>query len=144
MHGTTTGEDLFKILVSSIEKLELTFEKLSGLTTDGAPAIIGLQKELVAFVKNELVSLGLDPNDLSICDCIVHQDNLSAQSLRLNHVMSTVVSCINFVKSRGLNNRQFKEFVNDLHSKHGDLVYYCEARWRSRGNMLGKFYELRV
>ena len=58
--------------------------------------------------------------------------------------MSTVVSCINFVKSRGLNSRQFKEFLNDFHSKHGDLVYYCEVRWLSRGNMLRRFNELRA
>ncbi|XP_045118463.1 general transcription factor II-I repeat domain-containing protein 2B-like [Portunus trituberculatus] len=44
MHGTTTGEDLFESLVSSMNKLELTFEKLSGLTTDGAPAMVGSQK----------------------------------------------------------------------------------------------------
>ena len=57
--------------------------------------------------------------------------------------MSTVVSCINFVKCRGLNSSHFEEFLNDLHSEHSDLVYYCEVRWLSRGNMLRIFYELR-
>jgi hypothetical protein len=51
MHGTTRGEDLFERLVLSMKKLELTFEKLSGLTTDGAPAMVGSQKGLIAFVK---------------------------------------------------------------------------------------------
>ena len=32
MLGARTGEDLFKRLVSSMEKLELPFEKLNGLT----------------------------------------------------------------------------------------------------------------
>ena len=36
MHGTTTGEDLFKRLVSSMEKLEPTFEKLIVLNTETA------------------------------------------------------------------------------------------------------------
>ena len=54
-----------------------------------------------------------------------------------------VVSYINFVKNRVLTYRQFKEFLNDLHSEHGDLIYYCEVCWPSRGNMLRRFYELR-
>ena len=57
--------------------------------------------------------------------------------------MSTVVSCINFIKSRGLNSRQFKELLNDLDSEYGDLVYHCEVQWLSRGNMFMRFYELR-
>lgn len=142
MHDTTTGEDLFERLVVSVKKLELTFEKLSGITTDGAPAMVGSQKGLVAFVKKELTHLGLDPSELIVCHCIIHQENLCARSLRLSNVMSTVVSCINFIKSRGLNNRQFKELLNDLDSEYGDVVYYCEVRWLSRGNMLMRFYEL--
>jgi hypothetical protein len=34
MHGTTGGDDLFERLVLSMKKLDPTFEKLSGLTTD--------------------------------------------------------------------------------------------------------------
>ena len=34
-------------LVSSMEKLELTFEKLSGLIADGAPAMVGSEKGLI-------------------------------------------------------------------------------------------------
>lgn len=128
MHGTTRGEDLFERLVLSMKKLELTFEKLSGLTTDGAPAMVGSQKGLVAFVKKELSRLNLDPNDLIICHCIIHQESLCAQSLRFNNVMSTVVSCINFIKTRGLNSRQFKELLSDLDSEYGDLVYHCEVQ----------------
>jgi hypothetical protein len=51
MHGTTRGEDLFERLVLSMKKLEVTFEKLSGLTRDGAPAMDGSQKGVIAFVK---------------------------------------------------------------------------------------------
>ena len=65
--------------------------------------------------------------------------------------MATVVSSINFIKSRGLNCRQFKEcrqftaasLLKDLESEYGDLVYYCEVQWLSRGSMLRRFYELR-
>ena len=143
MHGTTKCEDLFERLVLSMKKLDLTFEKLRGFTTDGAPAMVGSQKGLITFVKKEFNRLSLDPSDLIVCHCIIHQENLCAQSLRLSNVMSTVISCINFIKSRRLNSRQFKELLNDLDSEYGDLVYHYEMRWLSRENMLMRFYELR-
>ena len=52
MHGTTRCEDLFAKLVSAMNKLERKFEKLCGLTTDGAPAMDGLRKRSTADVKN--------------------------------------------------------------------------------------------
>ncbi|GLV40928.1 hypothetical protein CBL_08502 [Carabus blaptoides fortunei] len=70
----------------AVFKLELTFEKLSGLTTDGAPAMVGSQKGLIAFVKKEMNRLSLDPSDLIKCPCIIHQESLCAQSLRLDNV----------------------------------------------------------
>nr|KAF6444323.1 hypothetical protein HJG59_008614 [Molossus molossus] len=57
--------------------------------------------------------------------------------------MSAVVSCINFVKSRGLNSHQFEELLKDLESEYGDLVYHREVQWLSFGNMFMRFYELR-
>lgn len=57
--------------------------------------------------------------------------------------MTTVVSTINFIKSRGLNSSQFKELLSDLESEYRDLVYHCEVRWLSRADMLARFYKLR-
>ena len=57
--------------------------------------------------------------------------------------MSKVVSSISFIKSRALNHRQFKEFLEDVEAEYGDLVYYCEVRWLSKGKMLKRFYDLR-
>ncbi|XP_069811921.1 general transcription factor II-I repeat domain-containing protein 2A-like [Dendropsophus ebraccatus] len=54
--------------------------------------------------------------------------------------LTNTAHCLFF---KGLNSRQFKELLNDLDSEYGDLVYYCEVRWLSRGNMLIRFYELR-
>ncbi|KAI7789328.1 putative general transcription factor II-I repeat domain-containing protein 2-like [Triplophysa rosa] len=116
MHGTTKGEDLFKQVVLALNKFELPFEKLSGL----APAMLGPQKGLTALIKKEMSHLCLDPSDLVVCHCIIHQESL-----------------------RGLNSRQFKELLSDLESEYGDLVYHCEVRWLSRADMLARFYNLR-
>lgn len=84
-----------------------------------------------------------NPSDLVVSHCIIHQESLCAHSLKLHSVMTTVVSTINFIKSRGLNSRQFKELLSDLESEYGDLVYHCEVRWLSRADMLARFYNLR-
>uniref|UniRef100_A0A8C1LT94 Uncharacterized protein n=1 Tax=Cyprinus carpio TaxID=7962 RepID=A0A8C1LT94_CYPCA len=143
MHGTTKGKDLFEQVVLAMNKFELPFEKLSGLATDGAPAMLGPQKGLTALIKKEMSRLRLDPSDLVVCHCIIHQESLCAHSLKLHSVMTTVVSTINFIKSRGLNSRQFKELLSDLESEYGDLVYHCEVRWLSRADMLARFFNLR-
>ncbi|KAI4830515.1 hypothetical protein KUCAC02_002143 [Chaenocephalus aceratus] len=143
LHGTTRGEDLFEQVVLAMNKFDLQFDKLSGLATDGAPAMVGVQKGLTASVRKETSRLSLDPNELVVCHCIVHQENLCAHTLKLNNVMHTVVSTINFIKSRGLNSRQFKELLRELESEYGDLIYLCEVRWLSLASMLARFYQLR-
>ena len=79
------GEDLFEQVVLAMNKFEL-LEKLSGLTTDGAPAMVGPQKGLTALVKKEISRLSLDPSDLVVCHCIIHQESLCAHSMKLHNV----------------------------------------------------------
>ena len=67
MHGTTKGEDLFNQVIMAMNNFELPFEKLSGIATDGAPAMVGAQKGLTALVKKEMSRLSLDPRDLVVC-----------------------------------------------------------------------------
>ena len=57
--------------------------------------------------------------------------------------MKKVISTINFIKSRALNHRQFQQFLEDAEAECGDLIYYCEVRWLSKGKMLKRFYDLR-
>ena len=57
--------------------------------------------------------------------------------------MDVVVNSINFIRSRGLNHRQFKAFLDELSSEYEDVTYYCEVRWLSKGKMLKRFYDLR-
>lgn len=57
--------------------------------------------------------------------------------------MTTLVSTINFINSRGLNSRQFKEPLSDLDSEWGDLAFHCEVQWTSHANMLALLYNLR-
>ena len=91
MHGTTRGEDLFEKLLLAMRKFNLPFEKLGEIATDGAPAMVGSQKGSTALLEKELTRCGLAADDLVVCHCIIHQQNLCAKSLQLRNIMSTII-----------------------------------------------------
>ena len=57
--------------------------------------------------------------------------------------MQVVVKAVNFILAKGLNHRQFQEFLKELDAEYHDLLYFCEVRWLSRGAMLDRVYQLR-
>lgn len=75
--------------------------------------------------------------------CIIHQENLSAKVIEMEHVTSVVVKTVNYIRSRGLNHREFQEFLGHLESQHGDVVYFTEVRWLSRASTLHRFWLLK-
>ena len=99
-----------------MNEFDLQFHKLNGMATDGAPAMVGAQRGLTALVKKEMSHPSLDPSELFVCHCIIHQESLCAQSLKLNTVTKVVVSTINFIKSKRLKCRQFRELLGELES----------------------------
>ena len=142
MKGTTTGEDIFLEVKKLMKKFNLSTEKLHSLSTDGAPSMVGSKNGFVSKMKAE-TSVHKEPKSFIGFHCMIHQQNLCAKSVKFSNIMSTVVSCVNFIKSRALNHRQFQEFLDDMDAEYGTLAYYCEVRWLSKGKMLKQFYELR-
>ena len=57
--------------------------------------------------------------------------------------MTVVVKTVNLILSRGLNHRQFQEFLKQFEAEYGDLTYFSNVRWLSRGKMLERVYALR-
>ena len=96
----------------------------------------------VGLLKSALKEKNIS-DDIAIFHCIIHQQNLCAKSLKFKHVLSPVNEAINFIRARGLNHRQFQNFLNDLDTEHQDLTYSSEVRWLSKRGMLRRFYELR-
>lgn len=72
--------------------------------------------------------------------CIIHQEALAAQTLDMKHVMDIVVKTVNFLKSRGLNHRQFKTFLEQSEADFSDVIYFTAVRWLSRGATLKRFF----
>ena len=57
--------------------------------------------------------------------------------------MSVVVSNGNLIKNHALNHGQFQTFLADLNCEYGDVMYYNEFFWLSRGKVLRRFFQLR-
>ncbi|ROT71300.1 general transcription factor II-I repeat domain-containing protein 2-like [Penaeus vannamei] len=140
LKGTTTGEDIFGKVYQTMEELDLDWSKLASITTDGASSKVGMSRGLIGRMNREMEERGLTA-PLQV-HCLIHQQALCCKVLTWDSVMKVVVSCINFIRAKGLKHRQFQEFLSELESAHGDVLYCTEVRWLSRGRVLRRFYEL--
>ena len=140
MHDRTTGLDIFTALQLAVETAELQQYNLAFVATDGAPSMVETKSGVFGRIKDKMSDLN---HDIVALHCIIHQQNLCAKSIQLNNVMSVVVKTTNTIRSKGLNHRQFKQFLEECESEYGDLPYHCEVGWLSRGKLLDRFFELR-
>jgi hypothetical protein len=140
--GTTTGADILKALLQCNTDMKLDLLKLVSVTTDGAPAMVGKNKGAVALLQKHLEGLGIKHNVRKV-HCIIHQEALCAKTSNLKDVMDVVVKAVNVILSRGLNHRQFRQLLSEAENQYGDLLYFCDVRWLSRGAMLERVYALR-
>ena len=74
---TTTGQDIFRELENTMQALDLDYNKLVGITTDGAPSMAGVRSGLVGLVVGKIASLGLDQPHFS--HYMLHQQKLCAK-----------------------------------------------------------------
>ncbi|KAK7888727.1 hypothetical protein WMY93_024287 [Mugilogobius chulae] len=121
--------------------MNLSWDKLTGLTTDGAPAMCGEKSGLVGRLRQKMQSEG-NAGELTAYHCIIHQETLCGKVLGMEHVMNTVTQTVNFIRARGLNHRQFQSFLEEIQSEYNDVPYHTEVRWLSRGKVLERFFYL--
>ena len=133
--GTTTGAHILKALLQCINSLSLDLSKLVSVTTDGAPAMIGKNKGAVALLQKHLEDLGRN-GKITKVHCLIHQEALCAKTTNLKSVMDTVVKAVNMILSHKLNHRQFRQLLLEVENQYGDILYFCDVRWLSRGSML--------
>jgi len=137
MQGTTKGTDLFDILRTCAERNNSNWQKLDSVCTDGAPALTGRHIGCLALLEQYLGRPFLKYH------CIIHQGALCAKSLCMKTVMDVVMKCINKIRARALNRREFRQFLKDMNKDPGELLLHCEVRWLSRGKVHSRFWLLR-
>lgn len=138
MQGTTKGTDLFQSVMNVLGNFELNLTNLAGVATDGCPSMVGKNNGVVALLQK---SKGDDV--LMNYHCIIHQQSLCAKTIGFENVMSIVVKAVNFIRSHGLKHREFQSFLAEIDAEYGDIPYFCDVRWLSRGEMLKRVFQLK-
>ena len=138
-----TSENIFQVIISVIGSLGINISNICGVTTDGATAMVGKVKGAVSLIEKEMRNAGIE-RKLVRTHCLIHLEALCAKSLKMQEVMRVVIKIVNFARARGLYHRQFQHMLEEMDNQYGDLLYYCEVRWLSRGVMLQRVYQLRT
>ncbi|KAL4083803.1 hypothetical protein QTP88_029119 [Uroleucon formosanum] len=141
LKGTTTGEDLFIEIDKTFKKLGLSWNKLVSVTTDGGRNMSGINKGLIGRINAKMVEERHEAP--MIFHCIIHQEALCCKVLAWKDVMNIVVSTVNYIRKNALAHRQFKIFLEECDAEYGDVIYFSEVRWLSRGVVLKRFFILR-
>ena len=56
--------------------------------------------------------------------------------------MNITVKVFNINLSNTLYHRQLRQILTETESQYGDLLFYFQVRWLSRGSMSARVYEL--
>ena len=76
MIAITTGQNICKEVIKMMKKFEIDTSKLVGITTNGAPSMVGKNN---GFVKRFLDVI--QGEDVLVNHCIIHQENLCSKVL---------------------------------------------------------------
>ncbi|KAF0708047.1 general transcription factor II-I repeat domain-containing protein 2-like, partial [Aphis craccivora] len=118
MKGTTKSCNIFNALISTLNLFDIKLNNLSGVLKDGAPSMVGKNEGHVALIKKEMSTCGA--LQLMQYHCIIHRENLCAKSVGFQTIMKDVVKIVNFIRSRALNHREFKNFPSEIDAEQGD------------------------
>ena len=134
LETTSKQVDVFQMLIDFFNKTELSWSKLVGVSTDGAPAMIGANSGLIFLVKQKNPAI-------QGTHCMIHKAVLVSKTIprKLHEHMSLVIKVVNYVKSSALNTRLFSKLCKDMDADHTALLYHTQVRWLSKGNMLSYF-----
>ena len=142
MKGTTTGKDIFECVENAICKMNLSWQNMVSITTDGCPSLTGKNVGLLKRLSDKVAEVGCG-RELIFLHCIIHQEVLCRKVLDMKHVVNPVVKVVNFIRARGLNNRQFTTLLENCNSDHTGIPYHTAVRWLSLGKVLRRVWDLK-
>ena len=134
----TTGEEIFRVTSDYFEQGGLEWKNCISICTDGAAAMVGRYKGFVSRIREK-------QPEVIITHCFLHREALVAKTLPadLASVLNTVVSIVNFIKTKPLKSRMFAILCEEVGADHTNLLLHTEVRWLSRGKVLARAYDLR-
>ena len=131
--GTTTGKVIYEFVNLSLDKVNIDRKNIYSITTDGAPALTGKHNGFITLFKESV------DHEILSCHCLIHQQQLCAQKLDMKYLMTDFVKAVNFIKSRGLNHREFKASLDEVGSEYKDVVYWSKVGWLNKAATLKRF-----
>ncbi|KII70629.1 General transcription factor II-I repeat domain-containing protein 2A [Thelohanellus kitauei] len=103
MKGTSTGEDIFKCVENAFHKIELSWQKMTSITTDGSPYLTGKKVGLLKRICDQAAEVDFN-KELIFLHCIIHHE-ICQGILDMKHVVDPIVKIVNFIQARGLYHR---------------------------------------
>ena len=138
LETTTKADDVLAVVSTFFEENNLSWDRLVGVCTDGAPAMLGSRSGFITKIKQK------SPSAVGT-HCVIHCEALTARTLpvELMNSLNSVIKIVNFIKGGALNTRLFARLCHDIGADHEALLFHTNVRWLSKGNMLERFYELK-
>ena len=90
----------------------LNWSRAVSITTDSAPSMIG-KKAGIATKFKEKVRVVSGGREFWTFHCISHQEALCCKSSKMDHIIQVVVRTVNFIRTTGLDHRQFDSLLSD-------------------------------
>jgi hypothetical protein len=112
MTGRATGKEISNEVIKCVDdKLGIGFANLVAICTDGVPAMCGKNAAAVTLTEQFV------GRQITKHHSIIHLQVLCSKVLKSDYVMSAVVSILNYLRSRGLKQRTFRAFLEEVEAK---------------------------
>ncbi|KFD45776.1 hypothetical protein M513_13354 [Trichuris suis] len=134
----TKGESIYRAVEEFFKEKSIHLANVMSVATDGAPSMVGSQRGFIAHL-NEVV-----PGVLAV-HCVIHR-HLVAKRLsdRLSCSLQFVISAVNKINSKSLNERLFSQSCEANDEDFNRLLLHTEVRWLSKGTCLRRFYSVLI
>ena len=118
LNGTTKGVDVMNSVEDFFKENGLTWDKLAGVCTDGAPAMLGSRSGFISLVKRR------NPNVKGV-HCLIHKEALASKTLpqKFDRQLQSIIKVVNYIKGSALNTRLLRELCDTMEAKHCDLLF---------------------
>ena len=105
---------------------------------DGAPTMLGSRSGFIAKIKQK------SPNAVGT-HCVIHTEALASKTLTaaMKDKLAIAIGVVNFVKASATNTRLFNHLCKEMYSAYETLLIHTAVCWLSKGNMLGRVYDMR-